>query len=66
MISIQHLNKRFGTVQAVDDLSLEIPAGELFCFLGPNGTNLGRRNLTEHLFVSRPISLSVAAPSLQL
>ncbi|MEI6787880.1 MAG: ABC transporter ATP-binding protein [bacterium] len=37
MISIQHLNKRFGNVQAVDDLSLEIPAGELFCFLGPNG-----------------------------
>ncbi len=37
MISIQHLNKRFGTVQAVNDLSLEIPAGELFCFLGPNG-----------------------------
>jgi ABC-2 type transport system ATP-binding protein len=37
MISIQHLNKRFGNVQAVNDLSLEIPAGELFCFLGPNG-----------------------------
>ena len=37
MISLQHLNKRFGTVQAVRDLSLEIPAGELFCFLGPNG-----------------------------
>jgi ABC-2 type transport system ATP-binding protein len=37
MISIQHLNKRFGSVQAVNDLSLEIQAGELFCFLGPNG-----------------------------
>jgi ABC-2 type transport system ATP-binding protein len=37
MISIRNLNKRFGNVHAVQDLSLEIPAGELFCFLGPNG-----------------------------
>ncbi len=37
MISMQHLNKSFGAVKAVNDLSLEIPAGELFCFLGPNG-----------------------------
>ncbi|MBI4057562.1 MAG: ABC transporter ATP-binding protein, partial [Elusimicrobia bacterium] len=37
LISIQHLTKRFGTLLAVDDLSLEIPPGEIFGFLGPNG-----------------------------
>ena len=37
MIEIEHLSKTFGTVKAVQDLSLFIPKGELFCFLGPNG-----------------------------
>lgn len=37
MISIQNLNKSYGALQAVNNLSLSIPAGELFCFLGPNG-----------------------------
>ncbi len=37
MIELEHLGKRFGGVQAVDDLTLAIPRGELFCFLGPNG-----------------------------
>jgi ABC-2 type transport system ATP-binding protein len=37
MIRIEHLTKRFGDLVAVDDLSLEIGAGEIFGFLGPNG-----------------------------
>jgi ABC-2 type transport system ATP-binding protein len=37
MIRIIHLTKRFGPILAVNDLSLEIPAGEIFAFLGPNG-----------------------------
>ena len=37
MIRIEHLTKRFGEVTAVDDLTLDVPAGELLCFLGPNG-----------------------------
>ena len=37
MIQIERLNKSFGSVQAVRDLSLHVPPGELFCFLGPNG-----------------------------
>lgn len=37
-IIIEHLTKRFGDVQAVEDLSLEVPAGCLFGFLGPNGS----------------------------
>ena len=37
MIKLQNLNKRYGELQAVDNLSLEVPSGELFCFLGRNG-----------------------------
>ena len=36
-LSIQGVNKRFGEVHAVDDVSLEIPAGEFFTLLGPSG-----------------------------
>ncbi len=37
MIELIHLSKKYGSKQAVDDLSLSIAAGELFAFLGPNG-----------------------------
>jgi ABC-2 type transport system ATP-binding protein len=32
-----NLTKRYGSVTAVDGLSLDVPAGEVFGFLGPNG-----------------------------
>jgi ABC-2 type transport system ATP-binding protein len=38
VIETQHLTKRYGTTTAVDDLSLTITAGEIFGFLGPNGS----------------------------
>ena len=37
MISILHLRKVYGETVAVEDLSLEIEAGEIFALLGPNG-----------------------------
>lgn len=37
IIEISHLSKRFGDVQAVDDLSFRVREGELFAFLGVNG-----------------------------
>ncbi len=37
MISILHLGKNYGDTVAVEDLSLEIEAGEIFALLGPNG-----------------------------
>ena len=37
MIEIQNLNKRFGRLKAVDDLSLTVMPGEVLGFLGPNG-----------------------------
>ncbi len=37
MLSIEHLNKRFGSLSAVTDLNLYIQKGELFGFVGHNG-----------------------------
>jgi putrescine transport system ATP-binding protein len=36
-ISIRHITKRFGDVEAVKDISLDIYRGELFCLLGGSG-----------------------------
>ncbi|HEV2722298.1 MAG TPA: ABC transporter ATP-binding protein [Thermoanaerobaculia bacterium] len=37
MIEIDHLTKKYGDFTAVDDISLDVPRGEIFGFLGPNG-----------------------------
>lgn len=37
IIEIEHLNKSFGSVKAVQDLSFQVKRGELFAFLGVNG-----------------------------
>jgi len=37
LISINNLTKNYGDFEAVCDLSLQVPAGEVFGFLGPNG-----------------------------
>jgi len=37
MLVVEHLAKRFGERLAVDDVSFEVAAGEVFGFLGPNG-----------------------------
>jgi ABC-2 type transport system ATP-binding protein len=37
VIRLEHLSKRFGMVQALQDLSLEVPRGSLYGLLGPNG-----------------------------
>ena len=37
IIEISHLNKTFGEVKAVQDLSFQVRDGELFAFLGVNG-----------------------------
>src|SRR5262245_7539564 len=37
MIDIRNVSKLYGPKVAVRDLSLSVPAGELFAFLGPNG-----------------------------
>ena len=37
VLKTEGLTKRYGSLTAVDGLSLEIYAGEVFGFLGPNG-----------------------------
>ncbi len=46
-LSISHLNKSFGGVRATDDVSLEIPHGELHALIGPNGA--GKTTLISQL-----------------
>jgi len=36
-LSLDGVTKRFGTVTAVDNVDLDIPEGQLVCFLGPSG-----------------------------
>jgi ABC-2 type transport system ATP-binding protein len=38
VLRMRHVTKRFGRLTAVDDLNLELRAGEVFGFLGPNGS----------------------------
>jgi len=37
VIRVEHLSRRFGSFQAVDDLSFDVRRGEVFGFLGANG-----------------------------
>jgi len=37
VLSLRHIGKRYGEVQAVKDFSLDIPRGAIYGFLGPNG-----------------------------
>jgi len=36
-ISTKNLTKRYGTITALDDLTLNVPQGKIYGFLGPNG-----------------------------
>jgi ABC-2 type transport system ATP-binding protein len=47
-IRTHHLSRTFGSVHAVDDLSLEVPAGMVFGFLGANGAG---KTTTIHLLL---------------
>src|SRR5204862_1096431 len=37
-VQIEHVTKTFGKHTAVDDLSLEVPDGSIYGFIGPNGS----------------------------
>jgi ABC-2 type transport system ATP-binding protein len=48
IIRIEHLSRSFGPIMAVDDLSMDVPAGIIFGFLGPNGAG---KTTTIHLLL---------------
>ena len=37
-IVLRNVTKRFGAVAAVENLSLTVPAGSIYGFIGPNGS----------------------------
>lgn len=48
IIHTEHLCRSFGTIAAVDDLSIDVPSGIIFEFLGPNGAG---KTTTIHLLL---------------
>ncbi|MCW3463217.1 ABC transporter ATP-binding protein [Chitinophaga nivalis] len=38
VLSLQHISKRYGRVQALSEVSFDVPAGSVFGVLGPNGS----------------------------
>ena len=38
MIELNGVSKRFGGVQAVDELTIKVKEGEIFGLIGPNGS----------------------------
>jgi ABC-2 type transport system ATP-binding protein len=48
IIHTENLGRSFGAITAVDDLSMDVPAGIIFGFLGPNGAG---KTTTIHLLL---------------
>jgi simple sugar transport system ATP-binding protein len=48
LLSLQGMGKRFGSLQALDDISLHIAPGEVHCLLGENGA--GKSTLCNLIF----------------
>jgi len=38
VVEIENITKTFGALKAVDDLSLNVPQGSIYGFIGPNGS----------------------------
>ena len=58
-ISAQHLVRRFGSFAAVNDVSFRVEKGEIFGFLGPNGS--GKTTVIKMLTGLLPLSAGEAS-----
>ena len=64
-ISIDHLTKHYGTLVALDSISLKIGSGEVFGLLGPNGA--GKSTLLKTLVgILRPTSGTIMFDALDI
>lgn len=64
-ISIEHLTKNYGTLIALDSISLKIGSGEVFGLLGPNGA--GKSTLLKTLVgILRPTSGTIMIDELDI
>ena len=36
LISVEHINKYFGSFKAIDDISFELDGGKIYGIIGPN------------------------------
>jgi len=63
MIHVENLAKHFGDIKAVDGISFDVSAGEIFAFLGPNGA--GKTTTIQMLTTMlRPTSGKIAIDNL--
>src|SRR5690349_6031647 len=64
-ISVEHLTKHYGTLIALDNISLKIGPGEVFGLLGPNGA--GKSTLLKTLVgILRPTSGTIMIDELDI
>ena len=48
-VQISNVTKAFGAVTAVDGLSLTVPEGSVYGFIGPNGSDVYKRQVSDLL-----------------
>src|SRR5205809_8070078 len=64
-ISVERLTKHYGTLVALDNVSLDIGSGEVFGLLGPNGA--GKSTLLKPLVgILRPTSGSIRIDAIDI
>jgi ABC-2 type transport system ATP-binding protein len=64
-VSIEHLTKNYGTLVALDNVSLKIDSGEVFGLLGPNGA--GKSTLLKTLVgILRPTSGTIKLDEIEI
>ena len=63
MISVTGATKRFGDFVALDDVSLDIPAGSLTALLGPSGIGSSASGPTRQTHLDSSLARTSLAPA---